>query len=115
MLGIIIIPIISLLAIFTFIGSAIGMIGLLAYTVGYMCATVIVAYAFANTLLEKNNKNPYLMGILGILIIEILRRLPVIGGVISFIIICIAFGTIIKLIKNSNTKKEEVITSNNNE
>ena len=107
-LSMIVIPLISVLSIFTFIGSALGVIGLLLYIIGYLISTVIVGYAIANTLLEKE-MNRYLKGFIGILIIEILRRLPIIGGFIALILNAIAFGTIIKLIKECNSNKSESI------
>lgn len=107
LLSIIVIPIISMLAIFTFIGSTLGIIGLILYTLGYMVATVIVGYALANTILE-NNKNKFVKGFLGILIIEVLRRLPVIGWIVALLVNSIAFGTVLKLMKQSNQKQEKI-------
>lgn len=105
-LSLIAIPFIAILCIFTFVGSAIGVIGLLVYTIGYMIATAITGYAIANTVIDKE-MNPYLKGLIGIVIIEVLRRLPIIGGIVTLLVNAIAFGTIIKLIKNVDDKKEE--------
>ena len=110
LLSIMIIPILSVLSLFTFIGSALGVIGLLIYAVIYMISTILVAYAFSNTFIEKDMNN-YLKGFIGIIVIEILRRLPVIGGIVAIIVNAIAFGTVLKLIKISNSKKEEIIKS----
>ena len=113
-LSIFVIPFLSVLCIFTLIGSTVGVIGLLLYTIGFMIATVIAGYAIANTIIDKD-MNGLLKGLIGILMIEILRRLPVIGGLIAFIVNGIAFGTVIKLVKDSNTKKEEVIETEKTE
>lgn len=107
-LCLIVIPIVSVFALFTFIGSTLGVMGLLLYVIGYMIATVIVGYALAETILEKT-KNKYIKGLLGILIIEVLRRLPVIGWLVVLLVNSIAFGTVLKLIKQSNKKQENVI------
>lgn len=108
LLSMIVIPFISILAIFTFIGSALGVIGLIIYMLGYLIATVITGYALANTLIEKE-WNRYAKGLIGILMIELLRRLPIIGGLIALIVNAIAFGTMIKLIKDDNSNKEASI------
>lgn len=110
LLSIIIIPIVSLLAIFTIVGASIGILGLIIYTLLFMIATVISSYALSTTVLE-NIKNKYLKGLVGIAIVEILMRLPVIGVIIGIIVNVIAFGTIIKLI---STKDNEEMTNNEN-
>ena len=71
-----------------------------------MIATIITGYAIANTIIEKDI-NKHLKGLLGIVIIEVLRRLPVIGGIITIIVNAIAFGTILKLVKELNSKEEK--------
>lgn len=113
-LSIIVIPVISILALFTFIGSAIGVIGLILYTLGYMIATIIVGYALSNAFID-NTTNKFLKGFLGILIIEVLRRLPVIGWLVALIVNAIAFGTVIKLFKESRNSKDNVIEVEKNE
>lgn len=107
-LSLIVVPIVSIFALFTFIGSTLGIIGLILYILGYMVATVVVGYALSNTILESV-KNKYLKGLLGIVIIEVLRRLPVIGWLVVLLVNAIAFGTFLKLIKQSKSKTEEVI------
>ena len=107
-LSLIVIPIISIFALFTFIGSALGIIGIFLYIIGYMISTVIVGYSLSNTILENTN-NKYLRGLLGIIIIEFLRRLPVIGWIVALLVNSIAFGTVLKLMKQSRTKAGEVV------
>lgn len=106
LLTILVMPIISILCIFTVIGSAIGIVGGFLYAIGFMVATVISGYALANTVLEKTS-NPYFKGLLGIVAIEVLKQLPVIGGIVGLLVNGIAFGTIIKLIQEMNRSSRQ--------
>ena len=105
LLWLVILPFISFIALFTIIGSAVGIVGILVYMLVYCIATVLSGYLVGNLVLEKNKKH-WVKGFVGIAILEILRRLPVIGWIISILAIAMAFGTMIKLIKSSS--KEEI-------
>ena len=97
----IVIPIIAIFALITIIGSALGFVGLLAYTVIIVYSTVITGYLLGTTMFFNKKMNKYLVGIVGIIAIQILRKLPVIGGLISFATIVIAFGVIKEIMKKS--------------
>lgn len=103
---IILIPIISIIALITVIGSAIGFIGLLAYTVVFVYSTVITGYILGKAMFYDKSKADYLLGIIGILAIQILRKLPVIGGIISFVTIVMAFGVIKEIVRKNKIEKE---------
>ena len=104
MILLILIPIIAIIALITVIGSALGFAAILAYTVILVYSTVITGYLLGTTLFVDKNMNKYLVGIIGITAIEILRRLPVIGGLISFVVILIAFGMIKEIIKKEKAE-----------
>lgn len=107
----VVIPIIAIIALITVIGSALGFATLLAYTVIMVYATVLVGYLLGVTMFSKTNMNKYLVGIIGIAVVEILRNLPAIGGVISFVVILIALGIIKEIMKKG---KDETIVSQEN-
>ena len=96
---IIVIPIISIISLITVIGSALGFVGLLAYTVIMVYATVITGYLLGKTMFSNSHINKYLIGIIGVAAIQILRILPVIGGFFSIIIALIAFGLVKEIMK----------------
>ena len=52
--------------------------------------------------------NNYLKGLLGILIIEILKVIPFVGGLVSFATILIALGLLIVAILRKNVEPKEV-------
>lgn len=101
LLFIIVIPIIAIIALITVIGSALGFASLLAYTVIIVYSTVITGYLLGTTMFINKEMNKYLVGIIGIIAIQILRKLPVIGGLISFATIVIAFGMIKEIMKKA--------------
>lgn len=101
-------PIISIIALITVIGSALGFAALLIYIVILVYSTVITGYLLGRILFDNKNLNKYLIGVIGIVIIEILRRLPVIGGIMSFIVLLVSFGVIREVIRKDEMISEQI-------
>lgn len=101
-------PIISIIALITVIGSALGFAALLIYIVILVYSTVITGYLLGRILFDNKNLNKYLIGVIGIVIIEILRRLPVIGGIMSFIVLLVSIGVIREFIRKDEMISEQI-------
>ena len=102
----IIIPIIAIIALITVLDSAVGFAGILAYIVILVYSTVITGYLIGTNLFINTKMNKYLVGIIGTIIIEIMRNLPIVGGLISFIVIFIGFGMTKEIMKKGKIEKE---------
>lgn len=93
MASFILIPIISLLLIFTIIALPLAIISLMTYFIIVYLSPVIMGIVLGRIILK--NKNPYLQLLVGILILRILSLLPIVGGFIWIISAMIAQGLII--------------------
>ena len=107
---IIIVPIVSIILIFTKLGLPIGIISLMLYIIGLYISFILFGFLLGKYLINKILKikcTPYLTGIIGITVLYILHSLPYIGGVITFISIMYGLGIFIDLyLKCRNEKKD---------
>lgn len=96
-------PIAIILLMITLIGLPLALIILAAYL-----SSIILAIIFASSYLgglaikavSKKELNPYLMVIIGLIIFSGLSVIPLIGGLISMIVISIGLGSLFANIKN---------------
>lgn len=109
LLMIIFIPIICILLLISSIGTVLGLI-----LTGLYIISLYLAYAFAGYLLGellllkllKLNSNKYLIGVLGIALLEVITLIPVVGEIISLIALAIGMATIWLLIKQDEEKPQ---------
>lgn len=112
-LVLIFVPIISILFMFSIVGIGFGFILLVLYLILFYVAIPMASLEIAYRILMKKQNGEIRKGamigisILCALIIWIMRFIPVVGGIIRFIVILIGFGIIGSLIFQRN-KKEEV-------
>ena len=109
LLLLILIPILSLIAIITIIGMLLGFTASFMYITILAFSTVLTGYLIGSTIFKNSKINKYLVGIIGILIVQVLRIIPLIGGFISFIAILLAFGIVVQIMKKEN----KVVNGNN--
>lgn len=91
------VPIISLTLIMTNLFMPIGIIALILYGILIYISEIIVAYILAKYLDKKYIKkklNDYLIIILGIFIIKIISIIPIIGGLLYFLILLLGLGIV---------------------
>ena len=100
----IVVPVVSIIALFTGVASLIGVILLLAYIVGIIISTPIVTIYLSDKLL-KSIKNDYLRYLVGLLILQLIKRVPVIGGLVTFLSLLLGLGLIIQLMKQEKKEK----------
>ena len=110
-LVLIFVPILSIVLMFTVIGVGFGVILLVLYIVLLCIAMSITSVEIAHRILAKkeNVKKGVWIGIsiLVSLLIWVIKFIPVIGGIVRFIIVLIGLGIVSSLIFQRN-KKEEI-------
>ena len=102
-------PIFMLMLFFSIFFIPISIIGLLLYGIAIYLTILVVGYPLGNIILKKLFKkegNPYLSIIIGVLVIKLLKIIPVVGWLISFIVLCLGLGLIVKLIFHKGNEKE---------
>ena len=103
-LSFLLLPICSLILLFTNFGITVSIIGIMLYIILLMLSKVIFGYVIGkyiwNKFIKKEEKI-YLIGILGITIIYLLSIIPYIGELITFISLIYSFGIITNLIIES--------------
>lgn len=110
----IVVPIVALIALITLIASPLGFAMFIGYTFVLLVATVLVGYLLGITLFNKTQMNKWLVGFLGIVILEILCAIPFVGGLVSFVKVLVGMGIIIEILKREKIQdapKTETIES----
>lgn len=99
-IGLIMIPIISIVSICTIIGMPIGFILLASYIMSLYFGTLITAYVVGNklyTLGLKKEYNFYTVSFFGLIVISILELIPFVSGIVGFFGLLFGLGMIICL------------------
>ena len=106
---VILIPILSVLAMITIIGFPIGLLTILVYCLALYIAIPVASIEIANMILkDKEQKSTKIFASIGVFVVlEILRYIPVIGGIIRFLIILFGLRTIIEYIFNKNEQNTD--------
>lgn len=106
LLVLILIPIISLILICTIVGIPISIISLLIYGILIYLSIIPVAYFIGKNLFKDKIKNDYSLLLITLLLIYLIRLIPVIGPIITFITIIFGLGIYFNIIKSElSTKK----------
>lgn len=95
--ALIFVPIISIVLLITGFASLVGILLILAYIIALMVTTPVVAINYGN-ILFKNIKNDYLRFIICLIILQIVKVIPVFGGLVTFLSLCLGLGLIKDLI-----------------
>ena len=99
-IGLIIIPIISIISICTIIGMPIGLILIAAYIVSLYFAILLSAYVLGNkiyTTMFKKEYNFYTVSFIGLIVIKALDLIPVVSGIVGLFSLLFGLGMIISL------------------
>lgn len=109
------IPIIVIILMITIIGAPFALILLLLYIVMLYVAIPVVSLQIAEYILKAKNKDSkvllWLLGVAIYLVLAILRKLPVVGTILTFIVGTYGFNLILKTLY-SKKKKDDKIESN---
>ena len=95
------VPILSICLFLTMIGISLSIISLVIYAILIYLSVIPSSYYLGNILFKDKIDNKYLLMTVSLLIIYILRIVPGIGGLISFISILFGLGYFTELTKNS--------------
>lgn len=101
------VPLLAIILIVTLIGMPFGFISLLLYVLLIIYSTVFVGYLIGDTIF-KDKMNNYLKGLIGIIIIEVLKIIPVIGGIVSFATVSISLGLLVVALLKKSVKVNEI-------
>ena len=91
------VPLVGLMMLISSLFSTVGLITVLIYIIMLLLSTIVSSYVLMDVLkkyLFKKELNNYLTMIIGILIVQVLCLIPIIGGFISFIVLIFGLGTI---------------------
>lgn len=102
----ILLPIVAIIVMITVIGIPISIISLLIYGLLIYLSVIPTAYYFGKWIAKDSIKNNCLLLFLSLLIVYVVRLLPVIGGLVSFLSLCIGLGLYMILIKKYITEKK---------
>ena len=104
LVGLIIIPIISLILIISNLGISLGFILGILYGIVIYVSTVFTGYYIGKLVsdkLIKKNINNFLIGTIGLLVIYILKLIPFVNNIVSFLSIIFGLGIILCLFKKN--------------
>lgn len=114
LLGLIVIPVISVLLMITVVGLPLGFILLGLYIIAIILSTTLANIAISNKVAEKLNldKNIWtklLSLVIVVTVIYVLKLIPVVSGIIGIITVLLGFGIIIASVfsKNKETQISE--------
>lgn len=105
----IVVPIISLIALFSGVLAPISLIVIALYIIFIYIASLIVSYIVGRLLISKtlNKDNTYLALLGGIIIVKLIKLIPVIGGIVSVVVLLYGMGLIYKYIISIKKKSKK--------
>ena len=103
------VPIISILLMVSIICLPLGMIALLLYGIIIYLSSIISSVYFGKLIGSRCLKldNIYLQILIGIIITTLIKLIPMIGGLYSFIIVILGFGLICNILIKLRYKTNE--------
>ena len=98
----IVVPIISLIALFTWVLTPLALIILSVYVIGIYLSSLLVYYIVGNIFTTKVFKkdNMYLALVCGIILVKLIKLIPFFGGLIGALVLFYGMGLIYKFIQS---------------
>lgn len=100
-------PIAAIILMITIIGLPISIISLLVYGVLIYLSAIPTSYYLGKWIFKDKLPNEYLLYIVSIIILYVINRLPIIGGLTSFISLCVGLGFFVTAIINATKSSKE--------
>lgn len=97
-------PIAALILLLTGLASYLSFIVIFSYIIALMITTPVVTVHYSNMFL-KSIKNEYVRYFAGLLILQLVKKLPVIGGVVTFLTLCLGLGLIKDMLAKEKKEK----------
>lgn len=108
LITLIVTPILILMMMMTVIGIPLAVITLITYSICLYLTGIIISILVGHFMSEKGYlkvKNHYLQGIVGLLLLTLVGLIPVVGGLVKFIVLLLGLGFIFKNLKMAVLKK----------
>ncbi len=99
-LFLIVTPIAAIIVLCTLVGIPLSIITLLLYGILIYLSVIPTAYYLGKVLLKDKIENTYLLFAVSLLIIFIVKLIPIVGGIVSFLSLCFGLGIDTILIKD---------------
>ena len=99
-------PIVAIITLITIIGIPLSIIALVIYFILIYLSALGTSYYVGKWIFKDKIKNDFLVLPISLLIYYIVRLIPIIGGIISFITLIFGLGLFLILIKNNITAKK---------
>lgn len=99
-------PIAAIMVMITVIGIPLGTISLIIYGLLIYLSIIPTAYYFGNLVFGKTIKNRFLLMLVSLVLLYLIRLIPFLGGLVSFISLIFGLGMYTLLMKNSITEKK---------
>jgi len=102
-IALIVLPILAIIFCITIVGIPLGLIMLVLYSVGLYLSVVFAALALGSLILKRKDQNwagMLLSLALGVLLLEIISIVPLVGGLVYFILMVVGFGAMIYSLVN---------------
>ncbi len=93
------VPIVSLITLVTYIGVSTGIIATVLYGVLVYVSTILSTYTVTSLILKDKVKNPYFILLIGLSCLYLIKLIPFLGALVSFVMICLGLGLLTNLIK----------------
>jgi hypothetical protein len=95
--------ILGLILLVTVVGVPIAVLGWLFVIAGVMLAGLVVSLALGRLIAGRSGigDNAYVLFIIGFVILNVLYLVPVLGGIIQFVVTCLGFGAIVMAVMDA--------------
>lgn len=97
----VVVPVAAIIAMCTVIGLPLAFISLMIYGIMIYLSVIPTAYYLGNAFLKDKVKNEFFLFAISLLVIYLLRVIPVIGGLVTFISLCFGLGVYTELLKSN--------------
>ena len=89
----VLVPLASICVILTIVGAPLAVISLMLYGVLIYLSIIPTAYVFGEICFGKIIDNKYLLMVVSLLVLYIVKLIPIIGGLVSFVSLLFGLGT----------------------
>lgn len=92
-------PIFAIVCMLTYVGLSTGIILGILYGVLMYLGKIFSTYVITSLILKDKVKNPYLILLIGLPCLYIIKLIPFVGTLVSFVLLCIGLGLLTNIIK----------------
>ena len=95
----------------TVVGIPIAVLGWLFVIAGTMLAGLVVSLALGRLIAGKTGlgNNVYALFVIGFVILNILYLIPILGGLVQFVVTCLGFGAIVMIAMDAFSGRREAL------